>query len=90
MATTKIDLSSINKDKVIICLDNQPRNKQVVNITQEYVANGFNVCIWPKSIKQKDINQMVLEGIEDIDDVIRSNAFSGLRAKIELAKWNNV
>ncbi len=90
MSTVKIDLSLVNKEKCIICLDNQPRNKQVVQRLEGYIQQKYNVCIWPKSIKQKDINLMVLNGIQDINDVIHSNTYSGLRAKIELAKWSEI
>jgi len=47
------------------------------------------VVIWPKGLKEKDINDMVLAGL-DPSAIIKSNTFSGLEAKIKLTDWKKV
>ena len=56
------------------------------------INDGFTVCIWPKSIKEKDINDMVLNGLSPniIEDTINKNKFSGLSAKMALSDWSKV
>jgi len=46
----------------------------------------YNVVIWPDPLTQKDINDMVNDGI-DVRDVISSNTHSGLTAKFLLNQW---
>jgi hypothetical protein len=43
-------------------------------------------------IEEKDINEMVLSGfsIEELRDIISSNTFQNLRAKIEFINWKKV
>ena len=72
-----------------VCLDNEPRNKQVIQKLINYVDQGFKVVVWPDVIKQKDINDMVLAGV-DVNAVIKSNTYSGLEAKIKINNWKRV
>ena len=52
----------------------------------------MTVCIWPKTVKEKDINDMVLSGVSPkvIEDTINKNKFSGLSAKMALSDWSKV
>jgi hypothetical protein len=45
--------------------------------------------IWPDSIKEKDINDMVLQGY-DVNTIIDNNIYSGLNAKIALVAWKRI
>jgi beta-galactosidase GanA len=47
------------------------------------------VIIWPTSIEQKDINDMVLAGL-NVMDVLKSNTYSGLEAKIKFNNWKKI
>ena len=69
-----------------IILDNEPRNKQIVDKVGKYLDRQFKVVIWPDHIKEKDINEMTLAGI-DVNSVIVSNTFSGLTGKLQLNAW---
>ena len=82
----KIDELGIDRDKITIIFDNQPRNKDVVKLVEKYVDLDYNVVIWPETIVQKDINDMVNDGI-DVRDVISNNIQSGLTAKFLLNQW---
>lgn len=83
--------ASLNKymTNAIICLDNEPRNKQIVSKIAKYLDNGFKVVIWPENIKAKDINDMVMLGV-DVDKIIHSNVYNSLTGKIKLNQWKKV
>ena len=53
------------------------------------IINGYSVCIWPETVKEKDINEMILGGMtsQDIIDIIDNNTYSGLQANFQLSRW---
>ena len=73
-------------DKVVIVLDNEPRSKS--NVDQMIKANnkGYDICVWPHHIVDKDINDMVVNGMDptDIRAIIDGNTYSGLKAKLAI------
>ena len=73
----------------ILVFDNEPRNREIVRLVEDAVECGTNVCLWPTDIEEKDINDMVRSGIrkEKILDIIKTNTFAGLRAKMKLVEW---
>jgi hypothetical protein len=75
--------------KVVIVHDNEPKNKEICSIVEKAIDIGYNVCIWPSHIEQKDINEMVLSGMkpEDVKLTIDCNTFKGLQAKLKLLQW---
>lgn len=79
-------------DDSVIILDNEPRNKDIIRLNEKFIDAGYNICIWPKSIAVKDINDLVVSGCskEEIKKIIDDNTYSGLEAKLELAKWRVV
>jgi len=77
------------KTLATVCLDNEPRNPQTVHKMAKYLEDGFKLVIWPEKIKEKDINEMVLKGI-DVNSVVSENVFSGLTGKMRLNTWKKV
>ena len=75
--------------KFVIVLDNEPKNKDICNIVEKAIDLGYNVCIWPSHIVEKDINEMVLAGTkpEDVKLVIDCNTVNGLEAKLRMTQW---
>lgn len=73
----------------VFCFDNEPRNKQIVSKMQEAIDLGEKVCIWPESLKIKDINDMIVSGmtVEMIQNIIELNTFSGNAARLKFVKW---
>ena len=69
--------------------DNEPRNSEILSRISRVIENGQKVVIWPSTIKEKDINDMVLSGL-DVQDVIESNIYSGLEAKLKFTAWKKV
>lgn len=79
----------LGKDKIVLVNDNEPRNPHIVKQIRKYIDNGFKVCLFPDTVKFKDINEMVLGGYSkpQIHRIIDENTFEGLRAEIEFNKW---
>ena len=69
--------------------DNEPRNREIINRISKTIERGEKVIIWPTSIQQKDINDMVLAGL-NVMDVLKSNTYSGLEAKIKFNNWKKI
>jgi transcription elongation factor Elf1 len=96
VATADSNLQSIadvlDKTKVVLVYDNEPRNKDIVRIMEKAIDDHFNVVIWPEFIEEKDINEMVLGGFspDEIQDIIDKNTFVNLRAKMEFVNWKKV
>ena len=78
--------------RLVFVLDNEPRNRDVVNQMRKLIDLGQEVCIWPDSLADsgKDINEMVKNGLSigQVRGLILDNAKSGLSAKLGLRAWN--
>ena len=69
--------------------DNEPRNIEIVRRIGNTIDSGDSVVIWPNSIDDKDINDMVMSGL-DVQSVIESNTYSGLEAKLKFNTWKKI
>ena len=69
--------------------DNEPRNNEIVRRIGHTIDNGDSVVIWPNGIDDKDINDMVMSGL-DVQSVIESNTYSGLEAKLKFNTWKKI
>jgi len=78
-----------NVENAVFVFDNEPRNKEIVNRMEKCLDKGYQVCIWPKNIVDKDINDMILSGISsaDVKDIINQNTYSGLEGKLKISYW---
>jgi len=74
---------------VVIVLDNEPRSPGTAGQLLKAVERGYKVCVWPSHIKEKDINDMVISGMDpaDIRQIIDTNTHSGLKAKLAITAW---
>ncbi len=86
LMTVAEDVSA--KEKILI-YDNEPRNSQIVQLMEKAINKGYTVVIWPDFIVGKDINEMLLNGfnIDLVENIIRENAYSGLKAKLKFTAW---
>jgi Ran GTPase-activating protein (RanGAP) involved in mRNA processing and transport len=73
-------------------MDNEPRNKDIVKQLDKYINLGYNVCMFPDTLQEKDINDMILSGrsVDEIVEVINTNTFTGMEAKLKFADWRKV
>jgi hypothetical protein len=85
----KYVLNHLPKDKLVLIYDNEPRNKEIVREIGDAIGVGAKVVIWPKSYKEKDINDMVLagKGLDEIVDTINKFTFQGPIALLEYNNW---
>ena len=76
----------------VFVYDNEPRNPDIVKNIQKSIEMGRSVCIWPKSIIDKDINDMIINGLtpSEIMSTIDSNTFTDLRAMLEFNQWKKI
>ena len=90
MCGSDILLDSFNfGDDIVYVLDNEPRNKEICDRISKLIDGGKKVVIWPRSINHKDINDMKLAGLS-VMDVLKSNTFRSLEAKIKFNEWKKV
>jgi hypothetical protein len=85
-------VSYIDKPKLVLVFDNEPRNKEIVKLMDHAIDNHFNIVIWPEMIKEKDINEMILAGFdsEELSDIMDKHTHVNLRAKMEFINWKKV
>jgi transcription elongation factor Elf1 len=69
--------------------DNEPRNAEIHSRISRIIERGERIVIWPNSIKEKDINEMVLSGL-NVQSVIELNTYSGLEAKLKFTTWKKI
>jgi transcription elongation factor Elf1 len=76
-----------------IVMDNEPRNKDIVKQLGKYIKLGYSVCMFPDTIEQKDINEMILKGgksPEEILEIINKNTYSGIEATLRFSTWKKI
>jgi hypothetical protein len=79
-------IKDLGIEEPIVIVDNEPRNEQLCNILHNNIKEGHKVVIWPDSIKEKDINEMVLANL-DVEDLISNNVFQNLEAELKFRNW---
>ena len=96
IAVAGSDFSKLNSivptEQAVVVFDNERRNPQLHKLMSQVIEDGFTICFWPKTILQKDINDMVLNGLSSnvIEDIINKNKFSGLSARMALSDWSRI
>ena len=85
-------VDSLDKSKVVLIFDNEPRNKEIVAKMEHAIDNHFNIVIWPEFMEDKDINDMIMSDFspDEIQDIIDKHTFLNLRAKMEFVNWKKV
>ena len=83
------DVGCLEGSELVFVYDNEPRNKEIVKRIERHIESGDKVVIWPKGIQEKDINDMVLAG-HYVKDVIKSNTYQNLEAKLHFTTWKKV
>jgi len=89
MCGADADVGNLSLSGVVWIYDNEPRNAEIIERLSKTIDRGEKVVIWPSSIEQKDINDIVLAGLNPMD-MIESNTYSGLEAKIKFNNWKKI
>ena len=90
LAVAGADFRHLPPGDATIVLDNEPRSREIIKQMERLIHQEHELVIWPTTITQKDINDMVLAGVEDIQTIIDNNTFSGLEATMKLAAWKRI
>jgi hypothetical protein len=82
----------LDKSKITLVFDNEPRNKEIVKLMEKAIDNHFSVVIWPVMIEEKDVNEMILSGFDkdELYDIMDKHSYVNLRAKMEFINWKKV
>lgn len=77
------------KSNCTVVYDNEPRSKELTKLIKKTISSGFAVCLWPDTVQEKDINEMILVGktSEEILDIIEQNTYSGMEAELKFTEW---
>lgn len=95
MVGSDLDQNQFSKqelENIVFVFDNQPRNKEIVKKIIKKINGGHKVTIWPENCKEKDVNDMIINGLtpENINEIIKLNTFSGLEAQLRLNGWRKI
>ena len=84
--------SVVPKEKVVIVMDNEPRNRDTIRRMQKYIDLDYTITFFPETLKEKDINDMILGGIErkEIIKTINKNTYKGVGANFKLTEWRKI
>lgn len=88
MCGSDVELSSC-PGRFVFVYDNEPRNREICAKISKTIQQGNSVVIWPSSITEKDINDMVMAG-HNVQSVVESNTYQGLEAQIRFNAWKKV
>ena len=83
---------NIQHKQCTMIFDNEPRNKQIIDRMEKAVDKKFNLVVWPKSLKYKDINDMIIAGktSAEIETIISNNTYCGLTARQHINNWKGI
>ena len=90
LAVCGSDLATLCKkypDAVYI-FDNESANREITKKIEQLINGNYKVVIWDKNLKSKDINDMVLAGM-DVEKLVNENTYKSLEAKLRFGKWRN-
>ena len=77
---------------IVVVLDNEPRNREIVEATRQAIESGYTVCVWSQDVREKDINDMVLGGQtpRQVQDCIDVNSVCGIEAQLRWSQWKRI
>ena len=79
-------INSLGLNDPIIIVDNEPRNDVICKILHNNIKAGYKVVIWPDTVTEKDINDMVIANL-DVEEIINYNTFQNLEAELKFRTW---
>lgn len=72
-----------------LIFDNEPRNREIARQLEDAIDKGCKVCIFPSDLPYKDINDMVIGGV-DVMKLIAENTVQGIPAMLKFMQWKRV
>lgn len=82
------------KSKRVWVLDNEPRSRDTCKRIKKLIDEGEKIVLWDECPWQsKDVNDMILKdgaNIHEINEYLKENIVSGIKAKMRFGKWKRV
>ena len=89
MCGADVSLGSLGIKDLVYVYDNEPRNREICQRIDKAITLGHKVVIFPDTIKEKDINDMVMAG-HDIMSVLESSIYQSIKAKLKYNEWKRL
>ena len=89
MCGSDIDIGSFGWSDYIWVFENEPRNRAIVNRISKTIDRGDKIVIWRSTVTEKDVNDMTMSG-HNVMNLLESNTYSGLKAKIKFNNWKKI
>ena len=91
IAVAGADMPSLNCESTVV-FDNEPRNKEICKLIEKTIKSGVKICLWPDTMKYKDINDMILGGYtkEEVQKIIKNNTYQSASAAVRFATWRKI
>jgi len=86
MCGADVNISDLNISYPVYIYDNEPRNIDILKRMLKVIERGNTIVIWPETIHLKDINDMIISGL-DVMSIINNNTFTGLEATLKFNFW---
>lgn len=80
----------LGQDREYVFLyDNEKRNPQVCSNMEKTIKLSHKIFIWPRTIAEKDINEMVIngKGTEEIMAMINKHTYQDMDAMLRMTMW---
>jgi hypothetical protein len=82
-------LLKYKKLNLTFIFDNEAYSKEICKLMDRVITEGKSIVIWPSTIKEKDINDMVLAE-KNVLDIIAKNSYTGLLARMKFNEWKKI
>lgn len=88
-ANLLLTANRLSAQQVVLVYDNEARSPAIIEQMERAIKAGHKVVVWPTSMTEKDINNMVLAGFDPsaIQHIIYTHTYSGLTALTHLSQW---
>ena len=85
-------LQSVKNNVTLIPDSDWRRNEHVAKQLKKAIKDGFKVCFMPDTVKGKDVNEWVKNGIsvDKLADIIDTNTKQGMSAMLEFATQKRI
>lgn len=88
--TRELARSGLDQSLVVVAYDNERRSPATIKKMRQAIERGYSVCVWPESVRHKDVNDMVVAGMSPtlIRQIVLQSSCRGGAALARLASWS--
>lgn len=86
-----LKIPKLTRDNVVFIFDNERRNRDIVKGMQRAITRGCNIFLFPSSIKEKDLNDIICSGVsrEDLQKLVVKHTHKGSMAQLHFQSWKD-